>query len=120
MDNFETVFADVISDLQERYSSTDESTVQQIVEDSAYVYLFLRNVPDTRVDAFVFSKKEINWVKRCATEILERGDFYGVQSYSENGYAVSYFADTISSTLKRQVFPLMNTLSEANFHSSGS
>ena len=116
MDNFNSIFSSIIDALIERYPDVSEETVEQIVEDSAFTYLTLRNVPHGEVDDYEFNSLEKSWVKKCATEILERGDFYGVQAYAENGYSVSYFADTISSFLKRQVFPRINTLSESNFH----
>jgi len=51
-----------------------------------------------------FDDYEKNWIKRCAVELIERGEKLNLSSYSENGYSESYFTDLISDSLKREVF----------------
>lgn len=46
-----------------------------------------------------------NWQVRCAKELYESSDRSGVQSYSENGLNVSYFANIISTSLLMELTP---------------
>ena len=46
-----------------------------------------------------------NWQVRCAKELYESSDRSGVQSYSENGLNVSYFANIISQSLMMELTP---------------
>lgn len=58
-----------------------------------------------------FNEYEKNWIKRCAMELIERGiDTHNIQSYSENGYSLSYYESLISLELRREVFPKVKTL----------
>lgn len=46
-----------------------------------------------------------NWQVRCAKELYESADRSGVQSYSENGLNVSYFANIVSQSLMMELTP---------------
>ena len=46
-----------------------------------------------------------NWQVRCAKELYGSTDRSGIQSYSENGLNVSYFADMVSESLMRELTP---------------
>ncbi len=46
-----------------------------------------------------------NWQVRCAKELYESSDRSGVQSYSENGLNVSYFANIVSASLMAELTP---------------
>jgi hypothetical protein len=46
-----------------------------------------------------------NWQVRCAKELYESSDRSGVQSYSENGLNVSYFANIVSQSLMMELTP---------------
>lgn len=46
-----------------------------------------------------------NWQVRCAKELYESSDRSGVQSYSENGLNVSYFANIVSQSLMAELTP---------------
>lgn len=46
-----------------------------------------------------------NWQVRCAKELYESTDRSGIQSYSENGLNVSYFANIVSESLMRELTP---------------
>ena len=46
-----------------------------------------------------------NWQVRCAKDLYESSDRSGVQSYSENGLNVSYFANIISQSLLMELTP---------------
>lgn len=46
-----------------------------------------------------------NWQVRCAKELYESSDRSGIQSYSENGLNVSYFANIVSQSLMMELTP---------------
>ena len=46
-----------------------------------------------------------NWQVRCAKELYDGCDRSGVQSYSENGLNVSYFANLVSQSLMMEITP---------------
>lgn len=46
-----------------------------------------------------------NWQVRCAKELYDASDRSGVQSYSENGLNVSYFANIVSQSLMMELTP---------------
>ena len=46
-----------------------------------------------------------NWQVRCAKELYDSSDRSGVQSYSENGLNVSYFANIVSASLMAELTP---------------
>lgn len=46
-----------------------------------------------------------NWQVRCAKELYESTDRSGIQSYSENGLNVSYFANVVSQSLMMELTP---------------
>lgn len=46
-----------------------------------------------------------NWQVRCAIELYGASDRSGVQSYSENGLSVSYFAGLVSTSLLNELNP---------------
>lgn len=46
-----------------------------------------------------------NWQVRCAIELYKSADRNGVQSYSENGFSVSYLTSLISSSLLGELVP---------------
>ncbi len=46
-----------------------------------------------------------NWQVRCAKELYDGCDRSGVQSYSENGLNVSYFANLVSQSLMMELTP---------------
>ena len=46
-----------------------------------------------------------NWQVRCAKELYDGSDRSGVQSYSENGLNVSYFANIVSQSLMMELTP---------------
>lgn len=46
-----------------------------------------------------------NWQVRCAKELYDGCDRSGVQSYSENGLNVSYFANIVSQSLMMELTP---------------
>ena len=46
-----------------------------------------------------------NWQVRCAKELYDGCDRSGVQSYSENGLNVSYFANIVSASLMSELTP---------------
>lgn len=46
-----------------------------------------------------------NWQVRCAKELYEASDRSGIQSYSENGLNVSYFANIVSQSLMMELTP---------------
>ena len=46
-----------------------------------------------------------NWQVRCAKELYDSSDRSGVQSYSENGLNVSYFANIVSQSLMMELTP---------------
>jgi len=46
-----------------------------------------------------------NWQVRCAKELYDGSDRSGVQSYSENGLNVSYFANIVSQSLMSELTP---------------
>lgn len=46
-----------------------------------------------------------NWQVRCAKELYESSDRSGIQSYSENGLNVSYFANIVSQSLMSELTP---------------
>jgi hypothetical protein len=46
-----------------------------------------------------------NWQVRCAIELYGATDRSGVQSYSENGLSVSYFASLVSTSLLNELNP---------------
>ena len=46
-----------------------------------------------------------NWQTRCAIELYNATDRSGIQSYSENGLNVSYFASLISQSLLNELNP---------------
>lgn len=85
----------------------NDDLVSAIIENSVYIYLGLRQVEEQST----FSSYERNWIKRCAIELLSKGvEHYGVSSYSENGYSVSYYSDLISQSLKNEVFPKLKVI----------
>ena len=46
-----------------------------------------------------------NWQVRCAIELYNAVDREGIQSYSENGFSVSYLASKISTSLMGELVP---------------
>lgn len=46
-----------------------------------------------------------NWQVRCAKELYESSDRSGIQSYSENGLNVSYYANIVSQSLMMELTP---------------
>ena len=46
-----------------------------------------------------------NWQVRCAKELYDSSDRSGIQSYSENGLNVSYFANIVSQSLMMELTP---------------
>lgn len=46
-----------------------------------------------------------NWQVRCAIELYSAVDREGIQSYSENGFSVSYLASKISTSLMGELVP---------------
>ena len=46
-----------------------------------------------------------NWQVRCAKELYDGSDRSGVQSYSENGLNVSYYANIVSQSLMTELTP---------------
>jgi hypothetical protein len=46
-----------------------------------------------------------NWQVRCAKELYDGSDRSGIQSYSENGLNVSYFANIVSQSLLMELTP---------------
>ena len=46
-----------------------------------------------------------NWQVRCAIELYGASDRSGIQSYSENGLSVSYFASLVSTSLLNELNP---------------
>ena len=46
-----------------------------------------------------------NWQVRCAKELYDSADRSGIQSYSENGLNVSYFANIVSQSLLMELTP---------------
>lgn len=46
-----------------------------------------------------------NWQVRCAIELYKSSDRNGVQTYSENGFSVTYLTSLISSSLLAELVP---------------
>ena len=46
-----------------------------------------------------------NWQVRCAKELYDSSDRSGIQSYSENGLNVSYYANIVSQSLMMELTP---------------
>lgn len=46
-----------------------------------------------------------DWQVRCACELFDKLDNSNVQSYSENGLAISYFTDLLPESLMKELTP---------------
>ena len=51
------------------------------------------------------NKRLANWQTRCAIELYNKMDSTNVQSYSENGFSVTYLTGLISSELLNELVP---------------
>lgn len=98
------LFKNEIDNLKKQYPDKD---VENEVENAFYIYLGLKQ----EFEKETFNSYEKNWIKRCASELLERdADTRNVASYAENGYSVSYFESFISLDLRREIFPKVGTI----------
>jgi len=94
----DTIFSNEITTLKNKYPNED---INDKLKDAINIFRGLKQ--DLTISKF--DDYEKNWIKRCAVELIERGEKLNLSSYSENGYSESYFTDLISDSLKREVFP---------------
>lgn len=94
-------------ELLEKRFPEKKDIIEDEIENSVNIYRGLKQ--DFEISSF--NEYEKNWIKRCAMELIERGtDTHNIQSYSENGYSLSYYESLISLELRREVFPKVKTI----------
>ena len=94
-------------ELLEKRFPEKKDIIEDEIENSVNIYRVLKQ--DFEISSF--NEYERNWIKRCAMELIERGtDTHNIQSYSENGYSLSYYESLISLELRREVFPKVKTI----------
>ena len=102
-------FRKEIEILKRKFSKKEEIDFIDSIEDSIYIYCFLKG-EDKKI---LFKEYEKNWIKRCAIELLSRDGKVNIQSYSENGFSLSYFTGIISEELKNEIIPYAKSLRRA-------
>lgn len=83
-----------------------EDLIEDAIDDAMTIYCNLRNAPEQTE----FESHEINWIKRCASELLSSADYEGFIKYSENGFNVERFENGLSPSLVREIVPKVKKL----------
>lgn len=105
--DIEEMFTLEIRLLTKKFPKKTEEEIKEEIENAVNIFRSLKQDPTI----LTFNDYEKNWIKRCAEELLQRDLKYrNLQSYSENGYSLSFFENLISLDLKREIFPKVGTL----------
>lgn len=104
----ESVFANEVSYLENKFPQKTEKIILNSIEDAAYIYKNRRCTPDQTN----FKEHEKNWIRRCAAQLLNAEGYEGFSSYAENGYSWERFEGELSPTLLAEVFPKVKVFEE--------
>lgn len=94
-------FSDEISYLKSKYPEKDITLVMYSLEDAVTIYRNHRNTQGQTE----FDDDERNWIRRCASQLLNLDGYEGFSSYSENGYSFKQFERGLSPALLAEIFP---------------
>ena len=98
-----TLFEKELERLATKFPKLSDTELEIAVEDSMVIYFRLRNMKEFDEDELTYFAR--NWITRCSQEILNRGDYVNIESYSENGYSIQYLTSNISQALLDEVTP---------------
>ena len=96
-----TEFSNEVSYLQTKYPQKLQSVIDYSIEDAIAIYKNRRGTPEQTE----FKDYEKNWIRRCASQLLNAEGYEGFSSYTENGYSWERFEGELSPTLLAEVFP---------------
>ena len=92
------IFKDSNNDTQDEYLEALISNARAIQLNALFPY-------DENATVSEDNFRLRNWQVRCAKELYDSCDRSGIQSYSENGLNVSYFANIVSTSLMMELTP---------------
>lgn len=88
------------NNFKRNYSYLTTSDVEDIYETALGIYLSLKfPLHNNVVDIPENNIRDINWIRLCMKEILERSGASSAVAYSENGLSIQYDNSMLSSTL---------------------